>query len=130
MHGDATRLERTLWVGQENERRKGRKGRKLPATIRRIGFVNDINHVDERYRRRFAPPGLAETGGNWRKLPARTLLEKLSAVSLSHSRGQLWCETTTALPEIPEIPPRAIAEMKPCAVILPLPANRATTRRL
>jgi hypothetical protein len=57
-------MERTLWVRQENERRKGRKGRKPPATIRRVGFVNDINHLDGRCGRRFAPLGMAETGGN------------------------------------------------------------------
>src|SRR5258708_24158804 len=32
------RLERTLWVEQENERRKGRKGRKPPTPIRCVGF--------------------------------------------------------------------------------------------
>src|SRR5260370_4275656 len=80
-------MERTLWVRQENERRKGRKGRKLPATIRRVGFVNDINHLDRRCGSRSAPLGMAETGGNRRKLPAKTLREKLSAVLLSHPRG-------------------------------------------
>jgi hypothetical protein len=57
-------MERTLWVRQENERRKGRKGRKLPATIRLVGFVNDINHLDARCGSRSAPLGMAETGGN------------------------------------------------------------------
>jgi hypothetical protein len=79
-------MERILWVRQENERRKGRKGRKLPATIRRIGFVNDINHLDMRYGSRFAPLGMAETGGNSLQ---KTLLEKLSAVLLSQPRGAL-----------------------------------------
>ena len=63
----------------ENDRRKGRKG--PPATFRRIGFTNDINHVDGRAGGRFAPLGVAETGGNWRKLPAETQREKLSAFS-------------------------------------------------
>jgi hypothetical protein len=53
-----------LWVRQENDRRKGRKGRKLPATIRRVGFVNDIKYVDVPCGSRFAPLGVAETGGN------------------------------------------------------------------
>src|SRR5260370_25713587 len=35
----------------------------------------------------FAPLGVAETGGNRRKLPAETLLEKRSAVLLSQPRG-------------------------------------------
>jgi hypothetical protein len=56
-------MERTLWVRQENERRKGRKG-ETPATIRRVGFVNDINHLDVLCGSRFAPLGMAETGGN------------------------------------------------------------------
>ncbi len=81
------RLERTLRVKLEKGRRKGRKGRKLPATIRRAGFVNDINRLCGRCRCRYASPGVAETGGNWRKLPATTSLEKRSAVSLSHFRG-------------------------------------------
>jgi hypothetical protein len=54
-------MERTLWGRQETERRKGRK---LPATIRRVGFVNHINHLDARCGSRFAPLGMAETGGN------------------------------------------------------------------
>jgi hypothetical protein len=54
-------MERTLWVGQENEQRKGRK---LPATIRGVGFVNYINHLGVRCGSRFAPLGMAETGGN------------------------------------------------------------------
>jgi hypothetical protein len=87
MHFDAMRLERTLRLRQQHDRRKGRKGRKLPAPIRRVGFVKDINHLDARCGGRFAPLGAAETGGNWRKPPAETLLEKLSAVSLSHLRG-------------------------------------------
>jgi hypothetical protein len=50
----ASELERPLWVRQENERRKGRKGRILLATIRRVRFVNDINHVDVHGGSRFA----------------------------------------------------------------------------
>ena len=60
----AIERERILWVRQQNDGRKGRKGRKLPATIRRVGFVNDINHLDVRYGGRFAPLAVAETGGN------------------------------------------------------------------
>jgi hypothetical protein len=90
-------------VRQENERRKGRKGRKLPATIRRVGFVNDINHLDGRCGRRFAPLGMAETGGNRRKLPAKTLREKLSAVLLSHPRGAPQEPIGVTLAEIAEI---------------------------
>jgi hypothetical protein len=57
----AIEQERTLWVRRENERRKGRKGRKPPAAIQRVGFVNDINHLDVRGGGRFAPLGVAET---------------------------------------------------------------------
>jgi len=60
----ASEVQPALWVRQENDRRKGRKGRKLPATIRRVGFVNDINHLDVHCGSRFAPLGAAETGGN------------------------------------------------------------------
>jgi hypothetical protein len=60
----AIEQERTLWVRRENERRKGRKGRKPPASIQRVGFVNDINHLDVHGGGRFAPLGVAETGGN------------------------------------------------------------------
>src|SRR6267154_5661171 len=60
----ATELERILWVRQKNDRRKGRKGRKPPAAIRHVGFVNDINHLDVHCGSRFAPLGAAETGGN------------------------------------------------------------------
>jgi hypothetical protein len=60
----ATELERSLLARQENERRNGRKGRKLPATIQCVGFVNDINHLDVHCGSRFAPLGVAETGGN------------------------------------------------------------------
>ena len=76
----ATHLEPTLWVRLQNDGRKGRKGRKPSATFRRVGFVNDINHLDLHCGSRFAPLGAAETGGNWRKL---------SAVLLSHPRGAL-----------------------------------------
>src|SRR5580704_13823758 len=69
----ATERERFLWVRQQNERRKGRKGRK-PRILRKWGPFR-------RWRE------AAETGGNWRKLRAETLLEKLSAVLLSHPRG-------------------------------------------
>src|SRR5260370_25713588 len=61
-------MDRTLWVRQENERRKGRKGRKPPAKIQRVEFVNDINHLECTLRqpvlRRSAWRKLAETGGN------------------------------------------------------------------
>src|SRR5437899_10656966 len=74
---------------RENERRKGRKGRKLPAAIRRVGFLNDINHLDVHCGGRFAPLAVAETGANRRKPPAETLIEKLAALSLSHFWGPL-----------------------------------------
>jgi hypothetical protein len=63
----AREQEPALWVRQENDRRKGRKGRKLPATIRRFGFVNGINHLSVHGAaglRRSARRKLAETGGN------------------------------------------------------------------
>src|SRR5882672_5297937 len=94
----AIELERTLWVRQENDRRKGRKGRKLPATIRRVGFVNDINRLDAHCGGRFAPLGVAETGGNRRKPPAKTLLEKLSGVLMSHPRGALQVHSKLNMP--------------------------------
>jgi hypothetical protein len=74
----ATHLEPTLWMRQQNEGRKGRKGRKPPAAIRRVGFVNDFDRLHVRCGGRFAPLCAAETGGNRRKLPAKTLLEKLT----------------------------------------------------
>jgi hypothetical protein len=54
---------------------------------------------------RFAPDGLAEMGGNRRKLLAENLLEKLSVFLLSHFRGPLQAPIGTALAEIAEIPP-------------------------
>jgi hypothetical protein len=98
-------LEPTLWVRQQNDGRKGRKGRKPSATIRRVGFVNDINHPDVRCASRFAPLAAAETGGNWRNPPAETLLEKLSAVSLSHPRGAVHSPIAISLAETAETPP-------------------------
>src|SRR5258708_5095721 len=50
----AGQLERILWVRQQNDRRKGRKGRK-PRILRKWGLFR-------RWRE------AAETGGNWRKL--------------------------------------------------------------
>jgi hypothetical protein len=75
----------------------------LPATIRRVGFVNDINHLDVHCGSRFAPLGMVETGGNRRKLPAKTLREKLSAVLLSHPRGAPQEPIGVTLAEIAEI---------------------------
>ena len=96
------RLERPLWVRQETTGGKGAKGANC--------LHNPAHRIRQRYqscRRTLRPPVCAaRRGGNWRKLPAKTSLEKLSAVSLSHSRGPLRCKTTTALPEIP---PKAIA---------------------
>jgi hypothetical protein len=54
---------------------------------------------------RFAPDGLAEMGGNRRKLLAENLLEKLSVFLLSHFRGPLQAPIGAALAEIAEIPP-------------------------
>jgi hypothetical protein len=64
MHVDAMRLERTLRLRRQTDRRKGRKGRKLPAPLRRVGFVNDINHLDAPWQ----PDCAARRGGNRRKL--------------------------------------------------------------
>jgi hypothetical protein len=105
-----TLLECTLWVRQQNERRKGRKGRKPPARIRRVGFVNDISNLDVRCGGRFAPLGVAETGANWRILPAETLLEKLSAILLSHPRGAVQSSASPSLAEIAEITKGAISQ--------------------
>ena len=68
-------LEPASWARQQNDRRKGRKGRK-PRILRKWGPFR-------RWRE------AAETGGNWRKPPAGTLLEKPSAVLPSHPRGPL-----------------------------------------
>jgi hypothetical protein len=58
----------TPWVRQENERRKGRKGRKPLAQIRRVGFSNDINDLGYTLRQPVcaarARRKRAETGGN------------------------------------------------------------------
>ena len=53
-------LEPTLWPRQQNDRRKGRK----PRILRKWGPFR-------RWRE------ATETGGNWRKPPAETLLEKI-----------------------------------------------------
>src|SRR5580704_716619 len=86
----ATERERFLWVRQQNERRKGRKGRK-PRILRKWGPFR-------RWRE------AAETGGNWRKLRAETLLEKLSAVLLSHPRGAVQTPIGVSLAETAETP--------------------------
>jgi hypothetical protein len=49
------------------------------------------------------PARAARRGGNWRKPPAKTLLGKLSAFSLSHVWGALQSSTSTSLAEIAEI---------------------------
>jgi hypothetical protein len=71
-------LEPASWARQQNDRRKGRKGRKgrKPRTLRKWGPFR-------RWRE------AAETGGNRRKPSAGTLLEKPSAISLSHFWGAL-----------------------------------------
>jgi len=83
-------LEPASWARQQNDRRKGRKGRK-PRILRKWGPFR-------RWRE------AAETGGNWRKPPAGTLLEKLSAVLLSQPRGALQALIGGSLAEIAEIP--------------------------
>jgi hypothetical protein len=47
--------------------------------------------------------GVAQTGGNRRKPPAKTLLEKFSAVVLSHPRGAPQESICVTLAEIAEI---------------------------
>jgi hypothetical protein len=116
-------LEPAPWVRQQNEGRKGRKGRKPPATIRRVGFVSDINHPDVRCGGRFAPLAAAETGGNWRKPPAETLLEKLSAVLLSQPRGALHPVTGTSLAEIAETPCKYFGRHPDCGFPPPPPTG-------
>jgi hypothetical protein len=64
---------RLLGETAKNDRRKGRKGRE-PRILRKWGPFR-------RWRE------AAETGGNWRKPPAETLLKKPSAVLLSHFWG-------------------------------------------
>ena len=83
-------LEPALWARQQNDRRKGRKGRK-PRILRKWGPFR-------RWRE------AAETGGNWRKPPAGTLLEKLSAVLLSQPRGALQASIPPSLAETAETP--------------------------
>jgi hypothetical protein len=73
--------------------------RKLPATIRCVGFVNDINHLDLRCGTQVAPLGMAETGGNsLQELPARTFL----AVLPSPPKGALQEPIGVSLAEIAE----------------------------
>jgi hypothetical protein len=96
-------MERTLWSRQENERRKGRKGRKPPAKIGRVEFTNGFNGLECTLGNRSAPLGVAETGGNRRKLPAKTRLEKLSTVLLSQPRGAPREPIGVTLAEIAEI---------------------------
>jgi hypothetical protein len=114
-------LEPAPWARQQNDRRKGRKGRKPPATIRCVGFVNDINHPDVRCGGRFEPLGVAETGENWRKLPAETLLEKLSAVLLSHPRGALQPAIGKTLAETAETPCKYFGRHPDCGFPPPTP---------
>ena len=93
-------LEPALWVRHQNEGRKGRKGRK-PRIVRKWGPFR-------RWRE------AAETGGNWRKPPAGTQLEKLSAVLLSQPRGALHPVTGTSLAEIAEIPCKCFGRYADC----------------
>jgi hypothetical protein len=83
-------LEPALWARQQNDGRKGRKGRK-PRILRKWGPFR-------RWRE------AAETGGNWRKPPAGTLLEELSAVLLSQPRGALQALIGGSLAETAETP--------------------------
>jgi len=55
-------------VRTEKVRREYRKYRKPLAGIRRARFINDIRRFGVSAGGRFAPDGLAEMGGNWRKL--------------------------------------------------------------
>src|SRR5580704_15965186 len=83
MHGDAPRLERTLWVGQENERRKGRKGRKPPAPIWCVGFRQRYQSFSTCAAAAGLPrPARRKPGANRRKLaetPCRNSARQLSA---------------------------------------------------
>ena len=54
-----------LHPGIDTDRRKYRKGRKPSAVFRRVGFLNDIKRIGERFD---WPVGAAPAGGNWRKL--------------------------------------------------------------
>src|SRR5258708_6246825 len=102
-------LEPTLWARQQNDRRKGRKGRK-PRILRKWGPLR-------RWRE------AAETGGNWRKPPAGTLLEKLSAVLPSQPRGALHPVTGTSLAEIAETPCRYFGRRPDCGFPPPPPTG-------
>jgi hypothetical protein len=107
--GTGSPLTRT----SENDRRKGRKGRKPPATFRRVGFTNDINHVDGRGGGRFAPLGVAETGGNWRKLaetPCRNSARETVRIFLSHFWGApQWLDISIACGNCGNSPTRPAA---------------------
>jgi hypothetical protein len=95
-------LEPASWARQQNDRRKGRKGRK-PRILRKWGPFR-------RWRE------AAETGGNWRKPPAGPLLEEPSAVLPSHPRGPLQALIGVSLAEIAEIPCKNLSRSQPhCA---------------
>jgi hypothetical protein len=53
-------MERTLWVTGKRAAERAQTACNDPGA----GFVNDINHLDVRCGSRFAPHGMAETGGN------------------------------------------------------------------
>jgi hypothetical protein len=57
----------------EDRRRKGRKGRKPPATIRGPGFINEIKGLSTPVRRAEARRKLAQTGGNLLQCPPGAL---------------------------------------------------------
>jgi hypothetical protein len=84
---DASRIAAALVVGRlhdarsqqsarpwpPNDRRKGRKGRKPPATIRGPGFINEIKGLSTPVRRAEARRKLAQTGGNLLQCPPGAL---------------------------------------------------------
>src|SRR5712691_3551947 len=92
-------LEPASWARQQNDRRKGRKGRK-PQILRKWGPFR-------RWRE------AAETGGNWRKPPAGTLLEEPSAVLPSHQGVHSIALIGVSLAEIAEIPCKNLSRSRP-----------------
>jgi hypothetical protein len=82
---------RRLVHGRERSGGKGAKGGNLES----LGNTGPADDVATRRKP-------AETGGNWRKPPAQTLLGKLSAVLLSHPRGAVQAGNRVALADIAE----------------------------
>src|SRR3984893_14674913 len=95
-------LEPASWARQQNDRRKGREGRKL----RILGKWGPFRRWRE----------AAETRRKLAETPCRALLEKSSAVLLSHPRAALQAPIGVSLAKIAEIPCKTLSRSQPyCA---------------